>query len=227
MCKYCNLLGTTLVHKDNIRKRNFSRSASPVKEARLIEKDQGQRFFCVRLRPRSFVCSGVAKLTAPFQNSLVTSTRSCSSASQMSFPDHTRLPSRSLIRSIMRTRAAWTVESSTPSCWISRCRWYMWLSILKIRGKGVECGVSESRSKSRMESPDFRCEGLAADAAGGGLGLEVEVVEAAVEIPAGETTEVSRSEEADDVDSDTLPITSPSEEESVDKGISTTPGDMS
>jgi hypothetical protein len=78
-----------------------------------------------------------------------------------------------------------------------------------------------------MEFPNLRCEGLAADGAGGGLGLEVEAVVAAFEIPAGETTEVSRSEEADDVDSDTLRNTSPSEEGSVDIVISTTPGDMS
>jgi hypothetical protein len=78
-----------------------------------------------------------------------------------------------------------------------------------------------------MELPDSRCEGSAADGAGGELGLEVEIAEPAVEIPAGETTEVSRSEEADDVDSDTLRNTSPSEEGSVDIVISTTPGDMS
>jgi hypothetical protein len=96
--------------------------------------------------------------------------------------------------------------------------------MLKIRGKGVECGRSESRSKSRVEIPDLRCEGSAADGAGGELGLEVEIAEPAVEIPAGETTEVSRSEEADDVDSDTPRSTSPS---SVDEGISTTPGDIS
>jgi len=82
-----------------------------------------------------------------------------------------------------------------------------------------------------MELPDSRCEGStpdgAADGAGGELGLEVEIVEAAVEIPAGETTKVSRSEEADDGDSDASRNTPPSEEGSADGGISTAPEDIS
>jgi len=67
-----------------------------------------------------------------------------------------------------------------------------------------------------MEVPVLRCEGPAAEGAGDGagveLGLEVEVVEAVVENPAGETTEVSRSEDADGVDSDIPRNTSPLEE---------------
>jgi len=55
----------------------------------------------------------------------------------------------------------------------------------------------------------------------------VEIVEAAVEIPAGGTTRVSVSEEVDDVDSDGPRSTSPSEEGPVDDGTSTTPGDES
>jgi hypothetical protein len=77
-----------------------------------------------------------------------------------------------------------------------------------------------------MELPDSRCEGSAADGVadgtGGELGLEVEAVDAA-----GETSEVSRSEEADDGDSDTPRNTPPSEEGSVGKGISTAPGEIS
>jgi hypothetical protein len=82
-----------------------------------------------------------------------------------------------------------------------------------------------------MELPDSRCEASAADGAadgtGGDLGLKVGIVEDAVEIPAGETTEVSRSEEADDGDSDTPRNTPPSEEGSVGWGMSTTPGEIS
>ena len=65
----------------------------------------------------------------------------------------------------------------------------------------------------------------AVDGAGGELGTEGETVQAAVEIPAGETTGVLGSEKADDVDSDTPRNTPPSEEGPVDKGISNTPGD--
>jgi hypothetical protein len=53
------------------------------------------------------------------------------------------------------------------------------------------------------------------------------MVESAVEIPAGEMTGVSGSEEADDGDSDTPRNTPPSEEGSVEEGISTTSGDIS
>jgi hypothetical protein len=63
-----------------------------------------------------------------------------------------------------------------------------------------------STSKSRTEEdPVSWCEGSAEDAADGAgreLGLEVEIVGAAVENPAGGRTGISRSEEADDVESD-------------------------
>ena len=58
---------------------------------------------------------------------------------------------------------------------------------------------------------------------GDGLGLEVEIIEAAVAVPGHGETGVS-SEEADDVESDILRNTSPSEEGPVGEGTSTTPG---
>jgi hypothetical protein len=76
--------------------------------------------------------------------------------------------------------------------------------------------MAGSTSKSRTEEdPASLCEGSAedaADGAGGELGLEVEIVGATVEmvgaavekleITAGGRTGVSKSEEADDVESD-------------------------
>ena len=96
--------------------------------------------------------------------------------------------------------------------------------MLKIRGKGAERERLESTSKSRMEEPALQCEGSAedaADGAGGELGLEVEIVGAAVEIPAGGRTGISRSEEADDVESDAPGNTLPSEEGQVNERILT------
>jgi hypothetical protein len=79
-----------------------------------------------------------------------------------------------------------------------------------------------------MEESVSRCEG-SADGVGGELGVEVaaEIVGAAVEIPAGGTTGVSRREEANDVEFDAPRDISPSEGVQVEEGTSTTPGHAS